>query len=211
METEQTSAVVPLATFALRLSARIAAANVWAATLFLAVDMKLTKKISICAMLASLGVVILYIGSLVELLDISVACIASFIILFCVAELGYACSFSVYAVISILSFLILPNKWVAAYFAFFFGIMPITKKIYEKTGKIISWILKLLTFNAELFAFYFIFSALDFFEKTEFIGIMLIAALIMLNIVFVLVDIVYGRFRAIYDVRFGHRIRKFLK
>lgn len=173
--------------------------------------MKLTKKISICAMLASLGVVILYVGSLVELLDISVACIASFIILFCVAELGYASSFAVYAIISVLSFIILPNKWVAAYFAFFFGLMPITKKIYEKTGKIISWILKLLTFNAELVAFYFIFSALDFFEETEFISIMLIAALIMLNIVFVLVDILYGRFRAIYDVRFRHRIRKFLK
>ena len=162
-------------------------------------------------MLASLGVVILYVGSLVELLDISVACIASFIILFCVAELGYASSFAVYAIISVLSFIILPNKWVAAYFTFFFGLMPITKKIYEKTGKIISWILKLLTFNAELVAFYFIFSALDFFEETEFIGIMLIAALIMLNIVFVLVDILYGRFRAIYDVRFRHRIRKFLK
>ena len=199
------------ATFAPPSFAQTAAANVWAATLYLAADMKITKKISICAMLASLGIVILYVGSIVELVDISVACLASFIILFCVAELGDACALSVYGVISILAFLILPNKWVAAYFAFFFGIMPVTKKLFEKTGKILSWVLKLVTFNAELFAFYFVFSALDFFEKTEFTEIMLVAAFIMLNIVFVLVDILYGRFRAIYDVRFRHRIRKFLK
>ena len=173
--------------------------------------MKLTKKISICAMLASLGVVILYVGSVIELVDISVACLASFIILFCVAELGNAYALAVYGVISVLAFLLLPNKWVAAYFAFFFGVMPITKKIFEKTGRVLSWVLKLVAFNAELCAFYFVFSALDLFEKTEFLNVMLIAALIMLNIIFVLVDILYGRFRAIYDVRIRHRIRKFLK
>ncbi len=162
-------------------------------------------------MLASLGVVVLYVGAFLEILDLSVACVASFIIIFCVIELGYASAFAVYAIISVLSLIILPTKWVAIYFVLFFGLMPITKSVYEKTGRILSWIFKIVTFNAELVLFYFIASALDFFEETEFLVILLIAALVMLNIVFVLTDIVYTRLARIYEHKFRHRIRKFLK
>lgn len=190
---------------------RIVAANVWAATLSLVVDMKTTKKITICAMLASLGVVMLYVGAFLEILDLSVACIASFIVMFCVIELGYAAAFSVYAIISILSFMILPTKWVAIYFALFFGLMPITKTIYEKTGKIVAWVLKLVTFNAEMVLFYFIASALDFFEENEFLAFFLVLALVMLNMVFILTDIAYTRLTRLYEYKYRNRIKKFLK
>ncbi len=162
-------------------------------------------------MLASLGVVILYVGAFLEILDLSVACIASFIVMFCVVELGYAAALSVYGIISILSLMILPTKWVAIYFALFFGLMPITKTIYEKTGKLISWILKLVTFNAEMVLFYFIASALDFFEESEFLAFFLVVALVMLNIVFVLTDIAYTRLTRLYEYKYRNRIKKFLK
>ncbi|MGN1095713.1 MAG: hypothetical protein ACI4QR_04925 [Eubacteriales bacterium] len=173
--------------------------------------MKLTKKISICAMLASLGIVILYIGSFFEILDMSVACIASVIIMFCVAELGYAASFAVYAVISVISLMILPAKWTAIYFIFFFGIMPITKKLLEKLGKIFSWVLKFLLFNAELTAFYFVASALDFFEQNEFSAWLFIVFFVMANIVFLIMDILYGRLYILYEIKYRPRIKKFLK
>ena len=158
-----------------------------------------------------MGVVVLYLGSFFEILDMSVACIASLIIMFCVAEMGYAASFAVYAVISVISFFILPSKWVAVYFMFFFGLMPITKSVYEKTGFILSWILKLATFNATLFGFYFVSSALDFFEENEFSRILLTVFFVLANFVFVLTDILYGRLYRIYEYKYRPRIRKFLK
>ncbi len=173
--------------------------------------MKKTKKITLCALLASLGVVIMYLGAFFEVLDMSVAAIASLIILFCLAEFGLAASLSVYAVMSVISFLILPQKWVAFYFVFFFGLMPITKRLFEKVGYILSWVLKIAAFNAELFLFYFITSRLGFFEENELSTMLALAALVMLNAVFILLDILYGRLYRIYLARYRKRIEKFLK
>ena len=72
--------------------------------------MKKTKKIALSAILAALGVIILYLGALVDVLDLSVAILASFLILFCTAELGYSTALSVWLVTSLLSLLLLPNK-----------------------------------------------------------------------------------------------------
>ncbi|MBQ8403402.1 MAG: hypothetical protein IJX55_03125 [Clostridia bacterium] len=173
--------------------------------------MRRTKKITLCAVLSALSVAVMYIGSFIEVLDISVACIASLVVLFCVEELGKKYAFAVYAAVSLLSFMLLPQKWVAAYFAFFFGIMPITKKLFEKTGKILSWVLKVLVFNAEVFAFYFVAEKLDFFEENETALPYLLVMLVLANLVFVLVDVLYDRMYRIYKIRFQARVRKYLK
>ena len=107
--------------------------------------------------------------------------------------------------------MLLPQKWVAAYFAFFFGIMPVTKKVFEKTGKIFSWVLKVTVFNAEAFAFYFVAEKLDFFEENETALPYLLVLLALANLVFILVDILYDRVYKIYEIKFQARIRKYLK
>ena len=175
------------------------------------VKMKSTKKITLCAVLSALSVAIMYFGSLTEVFDISAACIASITVFFCVEELGKKYAFAVYSVVSVLSFIILPLKWVAAYFTFFFGIMPVTKKTFEKTGKILSWVLKALVFNVEAFLFYFVAEKLDFFEENEKTLPYLLVLLIMANLVFVLADILYDRIYRMYQIKFQARIRKYLK
>ena len=173
--------------------------------------MKKTKKLTVCAVLAALGVAILYVGSFMEILDLSVSLAASLIVLFCVEELGNKSALSVYAVISTLSFILLPQKWIAAYFVFFFGIMPITKNIYEKVGKIIGWVLKIITFNLEAFGFYLVAKNLDFFAENERALPYLLAMLALANGVFVLADVLYTKICLIYRARFRTRIKKFLK
>jgi hypothetical protein len=173
--------------------------------------MKKTKKLAVCAVLAAFGVAILYVGSFMEILDLSVSLAASLIVLFCVEELGNKSALSVYAVISTLSFILLPQKWIAAYFVFFFGIMPITKNIYEKAGKVIGWGLKLLTFNLEAFGFYFVAKNLEFFAESESSLPYLLAMLALANGVFVLADVLYTKFCLIYRARFRTRIKRFLK
>lgn len=174
-------------------------------------DMKKTKKISVCAMLAAVSVVILYLGSVFEIMDLTISCAASLTVLFCTVELGNRYAAAVYAATSILSLIIVPNKWIVIYFIMFFGIMPITKKLFEKTGKIFSWVLKIAAFNAEIFAFYFIAQKLDFFAENESGLPYLIVLLVLANFVFIMSDILYTLLFVIYDKKYRARIRKILK
>lgn len=164
-------------------------------------------------MLTALGVVILYLGSVFELMDLTIACAASFTVLFCVFEMGGKYAAAVYAATSVLSLILVPRKEIAVYFIVFFGIMPITKKLFEKAGKILSWVLKIAAFNLEIFAFYFAVIALgfDFFEGNETNMPYLVAMLLLANASFVLADILYTLIFKIYEKKYRARIRKFLK
>lgn len=173
--------------------------------------MKKTKKISLCAMLTALSVVVLYLGSVFEVMDLSVSCLASLTVLFCSVELGNRYALAVYAGTSALSFILVPNKWIAVYFIMFFGIMPITKKLFEKTGKVFSWVLKIAAFNVEIFAFYFIAKNLDFFAEGESGLPYLLAMLVIANAAFIMADMLYTLLFRLYCKKYRARIRKFLK
>ena len=73
-------------------------------------------------------------------------------------ELGYGAAFSVYAVVSILSALVAPDKEAAMFFIMFLGFYPIIKGILE--GKIkskpIRILLKFALFNVCMVAAYFV-------------------------------------------------------
>ena len=178
-------------------------------------SMKKTKKIAVSALLAAFGVVILYLGALVDVLDLSVAILASFLILFCTAELGYSSALSVWLVTSLLSLLLLPNKAPALLYAALFGYMPVTKFLFERLGKWISWIPKLLLFNAAAAAVgYFGWELLGFTTENRFglsAGWMIAAYLLLANTVFVICDILYTRLVLIYLKRYRNKIRKYLK
>ena len=174
--------------------------------------MKKTKKIAISAIMASLGVVLLYVGSLLDVLDISSACLASFCVLFCLTELGIPSAVGVYAVVTTLSFIVLPQKLPAFFFAFFFGIMPVTKMLFEKlgtyVGKLLCFVFKLALFNGELFVFAIL--ARELLEIPES-TVMKIVYIVLSNLIFILLDILYGLVVRIYFRKIRQRISKFLK
>ena len=174
--------------------------------------MKKTKKIAISAIMASLGVVFLYLGSLFDVLDLSSACVASFCVLFCLTELGIPSAIGVYAVVTTLSFLVLPHKLPAFFFAFFFGIMPVTKMLFEKlgthVGKVLCYVFKLALFNGELFVFALL--ARELLEIPES-TVLKIVYVVLANVIFILLDILYGLTVRIYYGKIRKRISKFLK
>jgi len=162
--------------------------------------------------MASLGVVFLYVGSLFDVLDLSSACLASFCVLFCLTELGIPSAIGVYAVVTTLSFLLLPHKLPAFFFAFFFGIMPVTKMLFEKlgtrVGKVLCYIFKLALFNGELFVFAIL--AHELLEIPESTALKIVYA-VLSNLIFILLDILYGLVVRIYFRKIRQRISKFLK
>ena len=94
----------------------------------------------------------LYLASFFTTIDLSVSLVASLIILLTVEELGYKAAFSVYISTSLLSFLLLPQKYVAAMYLLFCGIYPIIRVFFERLPRAVRLIAKLVYFGATLTA-----------------------------------------------------------
>lgn len=113
--------------------------------------MKRTRALTVSAALSALGVISLTLGSLVEVLDLSMAVIASLFVVFAVIELGREYPYLVYAVTALLAILLVPTKTAPLVYLCFAGYYPILKaKLEAKLPRVLCWICKLLLFNAAL-------------------------------------------------------------
>ena len=159
-------------------------------------------------MLAALGVVLLYAGSLIEVLDISMAVIASLLCVIAVIEYGGSAPWMIYGVTAILSALLLPNKSPAFLYIAFFGFYPILKEKLEKKPRVICWILKELVFNVCLVILalgtYFFFTLKD---NSLINPITIAIALVLCEAVFVLYDIALTRLISFYIIKIRSRIK----
>ena len=167
-----------------------------------------TRKLTICAMLAALGVVILYLGSLVEILDISIAVFASVLCIIAVIEYGGGAPWMIYAITAILSLILIPNKTPAYLYTVFFGFYPILKEKLEKAKKVISWVLKELIFNICLAILICVALFLFTTEDNILRNPLYIAAIVVLSEgVFILYDIALTRLISFYMYNLRKRLR----
>ena len=109
-----------------------------------------TRKLAVAAMLCALGVVFLYLGSVIEILDLTMVAVASVLVFFAVMEMGRPYSYLIYLVTSVLSLLLLPSKFAAGTYLLFGGIYPVLKSTFERFPRVISWGCKLIYFNVIL-------------------------------------------------------------
>jgi len=176
-----------------------------------------TKKVALSAILSAIGVVFLLTGSFLQVLDLSSAALAGFVIVLAVIEIRGKYPMLMYFVISLISILILPNKLPAVFFIAFGGIYPILKAQFERRHPAVSWVLKFSMFNIMLWLLIFFIRLLisrelinlnentglsvDFFNNFEII-VFLVA-----NFTFLLYDIAMTKIINIYIVK----VRKLLK
>ena len=160
-------------------------------------------------MLAALGVVLLYLGSLIEIMDISMAVFASLLCVVAVIEYGGSWPWLIYGVTSVLALLLLPNKTPAAFYTLFFGFYPIIKEKLEKLPRVISWVLKELVFNIALAAMALASILLFFTENNTLLSqpILLAAIFVLAEAVFVLYDIAMTRLITFYLVKLRKRFK----
>ena len=168
-----------------------------------------TKKLTVCAMLAALGVVMLYLGAFIEVLDISMAVIASFVCIIAVIEYGGSAPWLIYAVVSILSLILLPNKTPAAFFVLFFGFYPILKEKCERLKRGLAWILKEIIFNISLFVIVILGVFVLGMENNVLLQqpVMLAVIVVLSELVFVLYDIALTRLISFYIIKLRHRLK----
>ena len=103
-----------------------------------------TRILAMSSLFTALGVVILYLGSFFEIIDLTVAATASLLVLITVIEMGKRTATLVWLATSFLSMLILPNKFIAVGYALFFGCYPLVKAFAERFSMVLSWAIKLL-------------------------------------------------------------------
>lgn len=115
------------------------------------------KYLTVSAMLCALGVIFLSLGSLFEVLDLSVAVLASLLCVYAVIEIGGAYPWGIWVVTSLLALLLLPQKSPAIFYSLFLGFYPILKEKIERRSRLFSFLFKLLIFHVCLGCIYFVF------------------------------------------------------
>ena len=103
-----------------------------------------TRILAISSLLTALGVVLLYLGSFFEIMDLTVAATAGLLVLLSVIEMGKRTGALIWLATSLLSLLLLPNKFIALGYVLFFGCYPLVKAFAERLPTFLSWVVKLV-------------------------------------------------------------------
>ena len=110
--------------------------------------MRATKKLTLSAILAALSVVVLLLGSFIEVVDLSAAALASFFVMFAFLEMGTGYAVLLWTAATLSSLLLFPGG--ASLFYGALGLYPLWKAYLEKLPPLPEWALKMLSCNASL-------------------------------------------------------------
>lgn len=183
-----------------------------------------TRRIAMCAVLCALSVVMLGLGTLIEVIDITAAAVASLALLPILLCYGARYAWLSYAVTGVLGVLLMPQSLGAWMFAGLTGFYPIVKQRLDRLPRVLSWLVKLLLLTAVLLlylaVFYFVMlggegSLLDAFLGGfgESDGKPIIAwVTIGLSVfTYVLFDLLIDRLLILYYIKWQKRVERWMK
>lgn len=153
----------------------------------------------------------MFFGSATGVLDIACAGIASLLVLLAVIEIGGAYPFLIFAVTSVLSALVLPDKFGALVYICIIGWYPMLKRLIEsRTRRTAGWILKIAVFNIALAGIFLLarFVLGDNEINTVWLGA---AMAVISNVSFILFDIALTRLITLYLFRYRQRTKKIFR
>ena len=169
---------------------------------------KTTRRLAAAALLAALGTVLLAVGALVDVLDLSMAAIAALTVVFAVIELRGPYPYLIYAVTSLLGLLLLPSKTPALIYALFAGYYPIVKAVFERHfPRPVAWLFKILLSNAALALS--VFLVVRFFMAPGSVERWHYWLLLIGTPVFILYDYALTKLITVYLLRWRGRLRLF--
>lgn len=165
------------------------------------------RALTLGAMLTALGVVCLYLSSMMPTMRLSLVALAGLLPCVMVLTGGIGSGFAAYGATAVLAFLIVPNKSAALLYLVMFGHYPMVKSLAERTGnRVLEWLIKLAVFNLSL-------TVIVLFARTlfgEMFGAEWATWLIYLggNAVFVLYDFAFSGLILVFNSKFGKILRK---
>ena len=169
--------------------------------------MKNTKRIALSGVLAALSVAVVYVTTVTDILSLTGCLIAALVLLFIKTEYGTGTAASVYGVVSVLLWLLLPDKSIAAVYTFIAGLYPLIKSYFDRISRaLLRWGCKLMAFNAVAIVLYIVMMALFAPEVED--AWLPYAMLVLSNAVFILSDILADRLTLLYNVKYRPMLRR---
>jgi len=183
-----------------------------------------TKRLALCAVLCALGVVILGLGAILEVMDITTTMLSSLLLLPIMLCYGNGYAFMTYAVTGVLSVILMPFSFAPWMYLGLAGYYPMVKAKFDRLPKLISVLLKailvLVALSAYFIAFYFLMMqgagslsdafTLAFGEKGDpsWMGWVAVA---LAYIAFFAYDLLIDRLLVLYRYRWQARVEKWMK
>ncbi len=183
-----------------------------------------TRRMVTCAIFAALSVVVLGIGTILEIIDLTASALAAMIILLIYLCYGarYACL--TYAVTGVLGVVLLPQSLAVWTYLGLMGYYPVIKPRFDRLPRVVGWILKLLLFAVVmagcLLIFHFLFyggegsitdTFLKLFDEESGNTPMAWAILGLSLFTYVIFDMLLDRLIFLYHAAFKERIEKWMK
>ena len=151
-----------------------------------------SSAVALCGVIAALCIVLMLLSGLVQIASIAIPALCGSLLIVIVLELSAKWAVCVYVAVSVVSLLLVADKEAAILFAAFFGYYPILKaKLDPIRPKALSFLIKLLIFNAAMVLEYFAATRLLSVpaEEYELFGVSLPLLLLALaNVVFIIYD-----------------------
>lgn len=178
--------------------------------------MKSSAKTALGGMISALSLTIMLMTAVIPYLTYALPAASGALLVLMVIEINKKWAFCAFAAISILSFLILPDKEAAMMYVAFFGYYPILKPVLESkiSNNKLCWIVKAIVFNiAVVLAYLVIVNILGIpLEEMEELGKFAIPVLLgMANVMFVLYDICITRLVTLYLLKWQKKFKKLFK
>ena len=183
-----------------------------------------TRRIATCGVFCALAVVVLGLGVVIEMLDLTASAAAAIILLPILLCYGGKYAWLSYAVTATLGVLLMPQSLAAWTYAGLTGFYPMIKRRLDRLPRALGWIVKLLLLTAVLFlyltVFFFIMmggegSLTDaFFKGFGEAGeppVMAWAVVGLSVFTFVLFDLLIDRLLVIYYIRWQKRVERWMK
>ncbi len=163
--------------------------------------MRKTKYITFGAMMASLSVVVLLLGAVLEILDLTAVIVASIFLMVAREEMGYK-AFGVYLATVLIS-LFIPYTFVIAIEYAIIAIYPIIKPFIDNRVLVLKWLLKIGYIIIGSLGI-FLVSRLLLAEAPLYMDILLAVGCLL---VFVLYDVLLYRFSMYYGFKLRNKLK----
>ncbi len=192
--------------------------SVWAATCALVADdmknnktIKKTYSLAFSSVISALSLAFLLVTAVIPIGTYALPCIAGAMLAAVVLESGYIAAFTVYAVVSLLSALLVADKEAVLYYIAFLGFYPILKGLIERIkSRVVQYIVKFTVFNGCMVAAFFASISLLSVPKESFelFGIYLPWVFLLAgNIIFIIYDICLTRLISQYILRWREKLK----
>ena len=163
-----------------------------------------TYRTALGGILTALAVTMLFLGSVFPFAEISGPALASVCILLIREEMTAGAALSVYAAVSALSLILVPDKESVLLFVCFFGWFPVLKYALDRRmGYVPALILKLIAFNASIVLMYYIILKVVVMqtvaeEFAEYTTAMYVAVMLLANFTVIILDFAFSKIVFLY-------------